>query len=218
MKKILGILAISLSLAACAAKTTPVPVEPQNTEDYSAGSIIKTTTETEHDSSYELDTTASTLGWEASRVAAAPHVGTVAMTSGTLLLNKGNFVGGEFVIDMTQITEEKNSERFLGHIKNDDFFSVEKFPTSHLSITSFTKLNETEYEVTGNLTIKDQTHPITFTAQMQETEASLTSTAEFQIDRTKWNITYDSGSLFQQLGDKAIKDEITYRLNLVFKK
>ena len=40
--------------------------------------------------------------------------------------------------------------------------------------------------------------------------------AEFSIDRTRWGIEYSSGTIFAELGDKAIRDNIDYRLELVF--
>lgn len=217
MKKVLGTLLIAFTLTACSTgpvESTPTP--PDESLSSPSASILQTTPEP--DTNYSLDTSASTLGWEASRLAAAPHIGTVGLQSGSLFQTNGEFTGGEFVIDMSQITEEKNSERFLTHIKGEDFFGVEQYPTSKLTLTSVTKKEANQYELTGDLTIRDQTHPITFNAQMVENEGNINATSEFEIDRTKWGIIYDSGSFFQQLGDKAIKNEITYRLNLTFKK
>jgi len=221
MKKFIGAIALTFVLSACAFnggnQKTAEEVTPPS-DDYVSGNLLNTATEVEADTIYTLDTAASTLEWEASRLAANPHIGTVALQSGTLLQANGSFIGGEFVIDMTQITEQKNNERFLNHVKNEDFFGVEQFPTSKLVLSSVSHKDGNLYEVTGDLTIRDQTHSITFTAEMTNSDGQLNATAEFQIDRTKWGIVYDSGSFFQQLGDRAIKDEITYRLNLIFKK
>lgn len=221
MKKFIGAIALTFVLSACAFNSgnqkTAEEITPSS-EAYVSGNLLNTATEVEADTIYTLDPAASTLEWEASRLAANPHIGTVALQSGTLLQANGSFIGGEFVIDMTQITEQKNNERFLTHVKNDDFFGVEQFPTSKLVLSSVSQKDGNLYEVTGDLTIRDQTHSITFTAEMTNSGDQLNATAEFQINRTKWGIVYDSGSFFQQLGDRAIKDEITYRLDLVFKK
>jgi hypothetical protein len=43
----------------------------------------------------------------------------------------------------------------------------------------------------------------------------LLANSEFSIDRTKWDIKYDSGNFFQDLGDRAIKDDIYFNINIV---
>ncbi|MGE3279313.1 MAG: YceI family protein [Candidatus Altimarinota bacterium] len=221
MKKFFGALALTLVLSACAfdsgSQPTPEEITPP-AEDYVSGNLLNTSTAVEADTVYTLDTSASTLEWEASRLASKPHIGKVQIQSGSLLQANGSFIGGEFVIDMTTISDNDNSERLVSHIKNDDFFGVEQFPTSKLTLATITEKEAGIYDVTGDLTIRDQTHPITFSAEMKNNGDQMNATAEFQIDRTKWGVVYDSGSLFQQLGDRAIKDEITYRVNLVFKK
>ena len=62
-----------------------------------------------------------------------------------------------------------------------------------------------------------ETNEISFLAIVENTD-SLNIQAQLDIDRTKWGITYGSGSFIEDLGDKAIKDEISYDLNLVFEK
>lgn len=218
MKKMLSMMFIAITLTACSTNPeNPVPTNDESISEPTA-SILEIPSAETADQVYTLDTSASVLTWEASRLAATPHVGTVAIQSGALFETNGSFTGGEFVIDMTQITEEKNNERFLNHIKNEDFFGVDQYPTSKLVLTSVVKKSDQSYDLTGNLTIRDQTHPISFSAQIEPKENQWLATSEFQIDRTKWGIVYDSGSFFMELGDRAIKDEITYRLDLTFQK
>jgi hypothetical protein len=51
---------------------------------------------------------------------------------------------------------------------------------------------------------------------MTEENNILSAKADFVIDRTKWDIKYGSGSFFKEMGDKAIKDEIIFSLDLKF--
>jgi hypothetical protein len=46
---------------------------------------------------------------------------------------------------------------------------------------------------------------------------SVTATADFEIDRTEWDIRYGSGKFFKDIGDKAINDNFNVKLNLVAK-
>jgi len=74
------------------------------------------------------------------------------------------------------------------------------------------------FTVVADLTILDQTHEITFPVTAVLTEAGLIAHAKFDIDRTRWGITFDSSSFVLNLGDRAIKDEISYQLDLVLEK
>ena len=99
-----------------------------------------------------------------------------------------------------------------GHLKSDDFFGVEKYPTSKLVITSVAKKDNGTYGVVANLIIKNETHPVTFDLDWKENTAS----AKLSIDRSKFDIRYGSGSFFDNLGDKTIYDNFDLDVNLKF--
>jgi polyisoprenoid-binding protein YceI len=102
-------------------------------------------------------------------------------------------------------------DKLVGHLKSDDFFGVEKFPTSELIITESAPFKNNEATVTGKLTIKGITHPVTFKA----VKVGTGYTALITVDRTKYDIKYGSGKFFDSLGDKMIYDEFTLDVKLV---
>jgi polyisoprenoid-binding protein YceI len=81
-------------------------------------------------------------------------------------------VGGSFVLDMTSINATDLSgeyqQKLNGHLKNGDFFEVEKYPTATFKITGVKKNNDKVYTslVTGNLTVKGKTNAISFPAKL----------------------------------------------------
>ena len=89
------------------------------------------------------------------------HEGTRDLKSGYLTIENNNLVGGEFVIDMTSILctdlSGKGKASIENHLKSDDFFSVDKFPTSSLVIFDVTKNGVGQYKVNANITIKEMT-------------------------------------------------------------
>ncbi|MDI1305369.1 MAG: YceI family protein, partial [bacterium] len=99
-----------------------------------------------------------------------------------------------------------------GHLKSEDFFGTEKFPTSTLVFKKVVAKSANVYTVTGDLTIKGKTNSITFDLA---TTANSATTA-LKIDRTKYDIKYGSGSFFDNLGDKAISDEFELTVALKF--
>jgi polyisoprenoid-binding protein YceI len=69
--------------------------------------------------------------------------------------------------------------------------------------------------LTGTLTIRDVTQPITFPATVVvAADGSATAQADITIDRTKYGIKFGSGQFFKEMGDKAIKDEFMLNVSL----
>ena len=101
-----------------------------------------------------------------------------------------------------------------GHLKSDDFFDVDKYPLSTISITKATKTEGNNYSIVADLTIKGITHSITFDADVRIKEISFLATANIKIDRTKWDITYNSGT-FGYIGDYLILDDIVFDIFLL---
>jgi polyisoprenoid-binding protein YceI len=60
------------------------------------------------------------------------------------------------------------------------------------------------------LTIKGITKGISFPATLKKVGSKYIANASFSIDRTKWDIRYGSSSFFDNLGNKAIKNEIEF--------
>jgi polyisoprenoid-binding protein YceI len=166
----------------------------------------------------------STFGWVGKKVT-GQHNGVIDIASGQVMVAGDSVTGGTFVVDMTTITDldlenDKDRAKLEGHLKSADFFEVETYPTATFVISSVTSLASEEqdanYSVTGDLTIKGITHSITFPASIQETETGYSATADFTIDRSRWNVKYGSGSFFKGLGDKLIYDDFEVSLDLVF--
>ncbi|MHA6248853.1 YceI family protein [Pontibacter sp. CAU 1760] len=170
-----------------------------------------------------VNVAASTMTWNAKKFG-GEHAGNVKLASGNLEVNGKKLTGGTFVIDMTSITvtditNENFNKKLTDHLKSEDFFSAEKHGTSTFKITKVqpianAKSGAPNYSVTGNLTIKGITNPITFPATVQIDGKSAVASAKVELDRTKWDIKYRSGML-GTAADKVIEDTFTIDLNLV---
>jgi polyisoprenoid-binding protein YceI len=173
--------------------------------------------------SYTVDTENSEVEWVGRKIAYS-HNGTLELASGTLEFSGDQLVGGKFDFDMTSIKNNdiedagKNA-KLVGHLKSDDFFSVEKFPTATFKITNVTEASgDATHQITGDLTIKGITHPLTFDANVKEVNGTITAEADLTFDRSKYDVKFSSGSFFENLGDKAIYDDVEMAVNLVAKK
>jgi len=158
----------------------------------------------------------SKMEWLGEKVT-GKHEGTIALQSGWLSWNENKIQSGEFIIDMNSITSYDNLDKLIGHLKSDDFFGVEKFPTAKLAITESTSFEKGTATVKGNLTIKGVTNPVEFKASYQKKEDGNWFFANIVVDRTKYNVRYGSGSFFDNLGDKTIYDEFKLKVSLLVK-
>lgn len=163
----------------------------------------------------EIKTGNSTVTWKGYKVTGS-HYGTVALKSGHLIFDEGKLTGGEFVVDMsTIVTDDLEGEykgKLEGHLKSDDFFGTEKFPTSKLVFANVKSTGKNSYEITGDLTVKGKTAPVTFEMSIYGNKA----TANVKIDRTIYDIRYGSTAFFDDLKDKAIYDEFDLVTDLEF--
>ena len=169
----------------------------------------------------EIDPAASSVAWTATKVVGGGHNGTVNLSAGKLMLDDGMLTGGSFAADMTTIAVTDltgaMAEKLSGHLFSQDFFAVEEHPSAAFTITSVEKSSDGTYMVTGDLTIKGETAPVTFPASVTYEGDVVTATGTVTVDRTKYGVRYGSNSFFDNLGDKAISDEFTLDISLVAK-
>ncbi|MEL6942256.1 MAG: YceI family protein [Bacteroidota bacterium] len=170
---------------------------------------------------YSVDLEKSTVNWKAYKVAGS-HEGTIAVKSGGLEYTDGLLTGGVFEIDMTSIKvtdlQGGAADKLVGHLNSEDFFGVEKYPTAKFTITNVIPQGPGRYKVNGDLTIKETTKPIKFTATTTEEDGNIVAKADIQVDRSEYNVKYGSGTFFGNLGDKTIYDEFDLTVSLVAKK
>ena len=163
----------------------------------------------------EIKTDKSKVVWKGYKVTGS-HEGTIGIKSGFLNFDNDILTGGEFVIDMTTINttdlEGKYKDKLDGHLKSDDFFGIAAHTTATLVFTDVSASGKNAYTVSGDLTIKGKTNPVTFTISIYGSKA----TATLKVDRTKYDVRYGSTSFFDGLKDKAIYDEFDLVSDLEF--
>ncbi|MEJ2596328.1 MAG: YceI family protein [bacterium] len=162
----------------------------------------------------KVNTEKSSLKWHGEKVT-GEHFGHIDIAEGWITWKNDKITDGEFVIDMTTITntdltDEEYNTKLVNHLKSDDFFGVEKFPTAKLEIKGSSAFDNNKATVKAHLTIKEITHPIEFTAQKEGNWFM----SEIIVDRSKYDVRYGSGSFFDDLGDKMIYDDFTMTVKI----
>jgi len=186
-----------------------------------------------------LNKRVSTLEWKGGlKFLNNNHNGNLKIKSGSLFLEDKTTITGTIVVDMLSMTNidlsESKKEYLIGHLRNEDFFHVERFPTASLKINKSKVLQKQpngkyNMEVSADLTIKSITKPITFTAIVDLESDVKSATGTMQFNRTDFGVQYrtemhlDNAKSFwnnatttkETLKDKVIKDEIDIKFNIV---
>lgn len=202
-----------LSVAAAAFVLTSCVSNPEGKKAETKDSV-ETTEAAGTGNTLVVDTSASEVAWTGRKVSGQHH-GTVQIKSGSLIVSDGQLTGGNFVIDLTTITnhdlEGENKGKLEGHLKSADFFDVENHPEATFEITNVEPAAEAGVvKVSGNLTIRGVSKNITFDAQVQEaTDTSAKVAADFNIAREDWGVNYAGQA------DDLISKEINFKVTLV---
>tara|TARA_B110000444_G_C18814856_1_gene584578 strand:- start:1311 stop:1904 length:594 start_codon:yes stop_codon:yes gene_type:complete len=172
-----------------------------------------------HIDNVPVDAKNSTVKWIGSKVTSS-HEGNISIQKGVLMIDHGTLVGGQFSIDMNSIScsdieSAKKNKYLVDHLKDEDFFNVNNFSVATITIKYAVKGKGNIYKIVADLTIKGITHPVSFAAEVMINGLNYSAKANIKIDRTKWDIKYNSGNFFKNLGDKMILDEIEFDISLL---
>lgn len=177
------------------------------------------------DGTYRIDVEQSRLEW-IGRNLNKRHYGRINIQNGELIIAGGRLAAGGIVLDMKSISDLDLQDplwhdMLIAHLKSDDFFAVERFPTASFKLTGWVKQEGAPLEApngvaTGDLSIRDVTRSITFPAILApQADGSIKAHAAFDIDRTLWKACYGSGKLFERLGMHLVHDIISLELFVV---
>ena len=211
MKKLitLSIIAILFTITSC---------DNNSKEKVSKEKTVENTETTTNDFSskdYIVSTEKSIVKWTGNGVGHG-HKGTIKVASGKFSMQNGIISRGKVSMDMnsiviTDIKDPKDLKDLSNHFKNDDFFSVNKFPISSLEIIDASDMNN----VKAKMIIKGKTQDVSFPASISKVEGKMNLNIKMEFDRTKFGITYNSGNFFKNLGNYLINDMIGLEIVIV---
>lgn len=176
--------------------------------------------------SYAVDVAASTMTWSGSKTLIENYVdsGAMKMKEGTVVVDGGNVTKADFVFDMTSIqattmAKGGGQDALSSHLKSDDFFAVETYPTAVFALASAIPDADVstsyKYTLNGALTIKGITKDVSFPAVMYMKDGKFIAEATTRLDRTNWDVRFGSDNFFDNLGDNVIDDMFTIAFTVI---
>ncbi|MGF1468500.1 MAG: YceI family protein [Sandaracinaceae bacterium] len=156
-----------------------------------------------------VDVGRSSVGFTGAKVTQS-HDGRFPQFEGTIDLRADELTASRVAVTIRMASLEIEPDRLANHLKTEDFFDVEAFPTATFESTRIAEGadGDATHTVTGNLTLHGQTHAITFPATIEVTDEEARARAEFQIDRNDWGIVYPG------MPDDLIRDEVVIRFDV----
>ena len=136
------------------------------------------------------------------------HLGGFKGYEGNVVLDEGGqVVGTSFTISLATVFTD--SEKLTKHLKKPDFFDVEQFGSARFASADIQSAGE-GHTVNGVLDLHGVTKTLSFPAKIDVADESVHVTAEFDLNRQDFGISYPGKP------DDLIKDQVKIKLDLVF--
>lgn len=138
--------------------------------------------------------------------------------SGTITGNPDeDFAGGSVDVTIETATINTRDEKRDEHLRSADFFESDKFPHMTFRSDDIKKTGDNKYEVTGDLTIRDVTKPVTLDATFggRATDPwgteKIAFAAETKIDRKEFGLEWNAPL---ETGGVLVGNEVTITLEV----
>jgi polyisoprenoid-binding protein YceI len=166
--------------------------------------------------------------------------GSIAIEGGTI--SSASFTMDITSLTVLDIpADDEGNGKLKGHLMSPDFFDAENFPTATFEVvdvapygadmtmedkeefqTEFTPSSASEiivenptHMITGNLTMRGVSKSVSFPASVSLADGGVTAIANFNIDRTAWNLAYgDEAGAADKAKDKFIYNTVNVGFEL----
>ena len=146
---------------------------------------------------WKIDPAHTDINFSAKHMMVTTVRGKFGQVEGSITLDDADLTKshGEFRVAATSLTT--GVERRDQHLRSADFFDVEKFPSITFVSTAIASTGKDRYAVTGAMTIKDTTRPVTFDVEVLGYYNSMSGTrrvglsATAKIDRDDWKLNWN---------------------------
>lgn len=159
-----------------------------------------------------IDTSHSSIDFKVKHMAISSVKGNFNTFSGTIQTQNDELKSIQVNIDANSVST--NDERRDGHLKSPDFFDVANHPSLTFKSTKIDKVSGNQYKVTGDLTIRGVTKPVTFSAEvgspvkdpwgLTRAAANVKGTLNRKEWGLNWNQVLELGALL--VGEEVIFD------------
>jgi polyisoprenoid-binding protein YceI len=161
---------------------------------------------------FRLDPSKSTLKWIGNKNTDA--WGYVKFSEGELMVENNVLRGGTLEMDVNTIDSQDGNETLVNHLKSDNFFSAENFPSAILVIKKVLYKGGNQYDIKADLTIKGITNDVYFPAIVDISGNEMWVTGKFNVNWSKYVNNYRAQQVSNTSIDKSIYDNFEVDVNI----
>ncbi len=170
---------------------------------------------------YKIDAAHSEITFKVKHLMITNVTGNFNKFDATIESSTDDFTDAKISFNADVNSISTNNEQRDGHLKGDDFFSAEKFPSINFTSTEFKKLSGNDYTLTGNLTIKGATKPVTLNVEFLGTatdpwgQSKIGFEATGKINRNDFGLTWNASL---EAGGVLVSEDVKLQFNVQFVK
>ena len=158
-----------------------------------------------------IDPTHSTLGFKIKHLMITNVSGSFKNFNAEVETNGTDFSTAAIQLKAEMSSIDTNNEQRDGHLRTSDFFETEKYPEMTFKSTRVEKVDEENFHVFGNLTLKSVTKPVKLNVEFSGVikdpwggeRAGFVVTGK--INRADWGINFNS---VMETGSLMLSDEV----------
>jgi polyisoprenoid-binding protein YceI len=164
-----------------------------------------------------IDTAHSEIGFKVKHLMVSTVKGQFTSFAGSIKLADKDLTKAEITFSAETNSINTNNEMRDKHLASVDFFNSEVFPTLSFKSTKIIKKNESDYSVTGEMTMHGITKEITFDSKFNgsSTDMNKNKVMGFEISGTlsrkdfglTWNAPIEQGGV-------VVSDEVKLDINI----
>jgi polyisoprenoid-binding protein YceI len=161
---------------------------------------------------YTLDPTHTRIGFVARHAMVTKVRGSFNEFEGTAVIDADNIAGSKAEVTIKTASIDTRNDQRDGHLRSNDFLDIDSFPEITFSSTEVAPVVDDVVRVTGDLTIKGTTKPVTidFTYEGAAIDPFGNERVGFEgsvaINRKEWGVSWNAAL---ETGGVLVSEKIT---------
>ena len=171
-------------------------------------------------SSWKIDPSHSAAEFRVRHMMISYVKGKFSGLTGVLRLDENDYTHSNVEVSIPAATVSTVDDKLDAHLKDADFFDVEKFPTLTFRSTSIRFLGDRDYEVIGELTIRGVTKSVTLSVNDVSQPSKdpwgnqrIGLSASAKVNRKDFGLVWNAPL---ELGGVLVGDEVAITLDVEF--
>jgi polyisoprenoid-binding protein YceI len=166
---------------------------------------------------YALDVAHSRIGFVARHAMVTKVRGSFNEFEGTAVIDGANPNNSSATVKIQVASVDTRNAQRDGHLRTNDFFEAETYPEIKFVSTSIKHLGGYDFEVTGDLTIKDVTKSITFPLEFQGSARDpfgndrIGFEGSVVVNRKDWGVNFNAAL---ETGGVLVSEKVTLEFEI----